>query len=113
MIKRYALSLRPSSSSSNWEASSLNISASYFNLYNYALKFYQKIAAFKIGSTTPITMEEIIIIQSRFENLNIVWKIKPKIRIINTIIICANSTPKANSKSGMNLLSDFPIRILK
>lgn len=52
---------------------------SFFNAYeskefmiNYTLKFYQNIAAFKIGSTIPITIDDIITIQSRFENLKIV-----------------------------------------
>lgn len=62
--------------------------------------------------TTPMMKAETVKIQSRFENLNNVWKIKASIKAPITTMICAVSIPRANSNIGNNLSVALPESIL-
>lgn len=77
------------------------------------LKDYQNFRAYKMGIAMPSTIAEITKTQSRFENLKTVKPKKVKIKRAITTVICANSTPTANEKSGKSLPASFPTKILK
>ena len=67
-----------------------------------------------MGSTTPITNADMTSVQSRLENLNMVWTIYDKISTIMTTMICAVSIPSANSDNGSSLdCGDPPSNVLK
>ncbi len=64
-----------------------------------------------IGNIKPTTIEDITIIQSRLENLKIVWQRKLKKMTMKAMKSWPTSKPKPISKSTRSLFSEEEIRV--
>ena len=76
--------------------------------FNY---YFQISLSINIGITTPITIDEVIKTQLRFEFRTKVWTKNDKINTERTTASWANSIPNANSNKGKILSLAEPAKI--